>query len=288
LLNNTSTSFIPKGWKLIIQDKKDAIAFRDASQKANTDSHREEVALQLFTNRFNAIAEEMGVQLQRTAFSVNVKERLDFSCALLDAEGELLVNAQHIPVHLGSMGICGRLVKAAIPIGPGDVVITNHPRYGGSHLPDITLISGVFTDENECVGYVINRAHHAEIGGKTPGSMPPDATCLAEEGVVILPQYLVKANEFQWDTIRALFTTGPYPTRSFISNEADIIAALSALRKGSQQLLKLVENHGLSEVKNTCRSSKKVPSSNWKLHFYRYITKHLKPRNTWTTGIAFR
>jgi 5-oxoprolinase (ATP-hydrolysing) len=249
LLNNTSTSFIPKGWKLIIQDKKDAIAFRDASQKANTDSHREEVALQLFTNRFNAIAEEMGVQLQRTAFSVNVKERLDFSCALLDAEGELLVNAQHIPVHLGSMGICGRLVRAAIPIGPGDVVITNHPRYGGSHLPDITLISGVFTDENECIGYVINRAHHAEIGGKTPGSMAPDATCLAEEGVVILPQYLVKANEFQWDTIRALFTTGPYPTRSFISNEADIIAALSALRKGSQQLLKLVEIHGLSEVK---------------------------------------
>jgi 5-oxoprolinase (ATP-hydrolysing) len=249
LLNNTSTSFIPNGWKLIIQDKKDAIAFRDASSKKDAGSHREEVALQLFTNRFNAIAEEMGVQLQRTAFSVNVKERLDFSCALLDAEGELLVNAQHIPVHLGSMGICGRLVRAAIPINPGDVVITNHPRYGGSHLPDITLISGVFTDENECIGYVINRAHHAEIGGKTPGSMPPDATCLAEEGVVILPQYLVKANEFQWDTIRALFTTGPYPTRSFISNEADIIAALSALRKGSQQLLKLVEIHGLSEVK---------------------------------------
>ncbi len=249
LLNNTSTSFIPKGWKLVIQDKKDAIAFRDTSSKMDADSHREEVALQLFTNRFNAIAEEMGVQLQRTAFSVNVKERLDFSCALLDAEGELLVNAQHIPVHLGSMGICGRLVRAAIPIGPGDVIITNHPGYGGSHLPDITLISGVFTNENQCIGYVINRAHHAEIGGKTPGSMPPDATYLAEEGVVILPQYLVRANEFQWDTISALFMTGPYPTRSFISNEADIIAALSALRKGSQQLLKLVEIHGLSEVK---------------------------------------
>ncbi|MEO6283736.1 MAG: hydantoinase B/oxoprolinase family protein [Dyadobacter sp.] len=249
LLNNTSTSFIPKGWKLIIQDQKDAIAFRDTFRKVVADSHREEVVLQLFTNRFNAIAEEMGVQLQRTAFSVNVKERLDFSCALLDAEGELLVNAQHIPVHLGSMGICGRLVRAAIHIGPGDVIITNHPRYGGSHLPDITLISGVFTEVNECIGYVINRAHHAEIGGKTPGSMPPDATCLAEEGVVILPQYLVRGNEFQWDTIRALFTTGPYPTRSFISNEADIIAALSALRKGSQQLLKLVETHGLSEVK---------------------------------------
>ncbi|WP_090151833.1 hydantoinase B/oxoprolinase family protein [Dyadobacter soli] len=249
LLNNTSTTYLPKGWKLVIQRDQDAVAWRTESAQTNNTQQSEEVALQLFTNRFKAIADEMGVQLQRTAFSVNVKERLDFSCALLDADGELLVNAQHIPVHLGSMGICGRLVREAIAIGPGDVVITNHPRYGGSHLPDITLISGVFTEDHICVGYVINRAHHAEVGGKTPGSMPPDATCLAEEGVVIVPQYLVKAGEFQWDALRELFTGGPYPTRSFISNEADIIAALSALKKGSAQLLKLVENHGLETVR---------------------------------------
>ncbi|MCE6988485.1 hydantoinase B/oxoprolinase family protein [Dyadobacter sp. CY323] len=249
LLNDTSTSFIPTDWKLVIQDNKDAIVFKIGNQKPTSEQHSEQVALQLFTNRFKSIAEEMGVQLQRTAFSVNVKERLDFSCALLDAEGELLVNAQHIPVHLGSMGICGRLVRAAIEIGPGDVIITNHPKYGGSHLPDITLLAGVFTTENECVGYVINRAHHAEVGGKTPGSMPPDATCLAEEGVVIVPQYLVKSGEFQWDTMRKLFCDGTYPTRSFVSNEADIIAALSALRKGSQQLLTLVRLYGLPEVR---------------------------------------
>ncbi|KQS34261.1 5-oxoprolinase [Dyadobacter sp. Leaf189] len=249
LLNNTSTSYIPASWQLVIQENKDAIIFKKEAQTFNKEQHSEEVALQLFTNRFKAIAEEMGVQLQRTAFSVNVKERLDFSCALLDAAGELLVNAQHIPVHLGSMGICGRLVLDAIKIGPGDVVITNHPRYGGSHLPDITLISGVFTNENKCIGYVINRAHHAEVGGKTPGSMPPDATCLAEEGVVILPQYLVKSGEYQWDAMRKLFCESRYPTRSFLSNEADIIAALSALRKGSEQLLKLVDVHGLAEVK---------------------------------------
>ncbi|KAA6440459.1 5-oxoprolinase [Dyadobacter flavalbus] len=249
LLNNTSTSYIPEGWKLVVQENRDAIAFKILDEKTLSGEQSEEVALQLFTNRFKAIAEEMGVQLQRTAFSVNVKERLDFSCALLDAEGELLVNAQHIPVHLGSMGICGRLVKEAIEIGPGDVVITNHPRYGGSHLPDITLLSGVFTSENECIGYVINRAHHAEIGGKTPGSMPPDAVCLAEEGVVILPQYLIKNNVFQWETVRSLFNEGPYPTRSFLSNEADIMAALSALRKGSAQLLKLADMHGLAQVK---------------------------------------
>ena len=249
LLNNTSTTYLTKGWKLVIQHSQDAIAWKTESAQSQAERQSEEVALQLFTNRFKAIADEMGVQLQRTAFSVNVKERLDFSCALLDAEGELLVNAQHIPVHLGSMGICGRLVREAIAIGPGDVVITNHPRYGGSHLPDITLIAGVFTQDETCVGYVINRAHHAEIGGKTPGSMPPDATCLAEEGVVIVPQYLVKAGEFQWEALRDLFTTGPYPTRSFLSNEADIIAALSALKKGSAQLLKLVENHGLKTVR---------------------------------------
>ncbi|WP_439557320.1 hydantoinase B/oxoprolinase family protein, partial [Dyadobacter sp.] len=249
LLNNTSTTYIPAGWRLIIQENKDAITFKTENQTFKKEQHSEEVALQLFTNRFKAIAEEMGVQLQRTAFSVNVKERLDFSCALLDAQGELLVNAQHIPVHLGSMGICGRLVLDAIEIGPGDVVITNHPRYGGSHLPDITLISGVFTNENECIGYVINRAHHAEVGGKTPGSMPPDATCLAEEGVVILPQYLVKSGEYQWEKMRELFCESPYPTRSFLSNEADIVAALSALRKGSEQLLKLADTHGLAALK---------------------------------------
>ncbi|MGG7662407.1 hydantoinase B/oxoprolinase family protein [Dyadobacter sp. BHUBP1] len=249
LLNNTSTTYLPKGWKLVIQHGQDAIAWRTEVGATHGGQQSEEVALQLFTNRFKAIADEMGVQLQRTAFSVNVKERLDFSCALLDADGELLVNAQHIPVHLGSMGICGRLVREAIAIGPGDVVITNHPQYGGSHLPDITLLAGVFTEDETCIGYVINRAHHAEVGGKTPGSMPPDATCLAEEGVVIVPQYLVRAGELQWEALRELFASGPYPTRSFLSNEADIIAALSALKKGSAQLLKLVENHGLETVR---------------------------------------
>ncbi|MCE7043601.1 hydantoinase B/oxoprolinase family protein [Dyadobacter sp. CY312] len=249
LLNNTSTVFIPDNWELIIQSNKDASAFNLAQSGSHITEDKEEVALQLFTNRFEAIAEEMGAQLQRTAFSVNVKERLDFSCALLDSEGDLLVNAQHIPVHLGSMGICGRLVLDAIEIGPGDVVITNHPKYGGSHLPDVTLLSGVFTNEGECLGYVINRAHHAEIGGKTPGSMPPDATCLAEEGVVILPQYLVKNGEFQWENLNQLFTEASYPTRNFMSNEADILAALSALRKGSEQLLKLAETHGSSTIK---------------------------------------
>jgi 5-oxoprolinase (ATP-hydrolysing) len=195
-----------------------------------------------------AIAEEMGAQLQRTAFSVNVKERLDFSCALLDADAELLVNAPHIPVHLGSLGVCARLVREKIAIGVGDVVITNHPKYGGSHLPDVTLLSGVFTPENELIGYVINRAHHAEIGGRTPGSMPPDATSLAEEGVVILPTYLVKSGEMQWESIEQLFTQAPYPTRALTENIADINAALASLRSGESALQNLVAQHGLEKV----------------------------------------
>ena len=249
LLNNTSTAYIPRGWKIVIQRNRDAFAFKTSCHHPMSQAYSEEVALQLFTNRFKAIADDMGLQLQRTAFSVNVKERLDFSCALLDPDGALLVNAQHIPVHLGSMGICGRMVRDAIEIGPGDVIITNHPKYGGSHLPDITLLSGVYSEEGILLGYVINRAHHAEIGGKTPGSMPPDATCLIEEGVVILPQYLVRKGAFQWETLHELFTSGLYPTRHFRSNEADILAALSSLRKGSARLLGLVDSHGRDEVR---------------------------------------
>src|SRR5687768_12055113 len=118
----------------------------------------------------------MGEMLRRTAVSTNVKERLDFSCALLDAAGELVVNAPHIPVHLGAVGLCVRRLRETIPMEPGDVVVTNHPAFGGSHLPDITVVTPVHTREGRPLGYVASRAHHAEIGGTRPGSMPPSAT----------------------------------------------------------------------------------------------------------------
>ena len=206
------------------------------------------VALTLFTNRFKSIAEEMGVQLQRTAFSVNVKERLDFSCALVDTNGFLLVNAPHIPVHLGSLGICTRLVSERMPLEPGDVIITNHPAYGGSHLPDITLIQGVFTDRGERIGYVINRAHHAEIGGRTPGSMPPDAHFLVEEGVVIAPFYLAKNGVWHWEELIEKLEKATYPTRSLSENLADIHAGIASLQYGAQALVTLVNQYGLEMV----------------------------------------
>jgi 5-oxoprolinase (ATP-hydrolysing) len=263
LLNATSTSYIPAGWRVVITESKDAVVKTLESgvvPASNLSPTREDesktsssgagpIELELFTNRFMAIAEEMGEQLRRTAFSVNVKERLDFSCALLDNEAELLVNAPHIPVHLGSLGICARLVLAKLPLNVGDVIITNHPKYGGSHLPDVTLLSGIFTADNQLIGYAINRAHHAEIGGRTPGSMPPDATNLAEEGVVILPTYLVRNGEMQWAAIERLFTQNQYPTRALTENIADINAALASLKAGEVALQKLVALHGLETVK---------------------------------------
>ncbi|CAN5313167.1 hydantoinase B/oxoprolinase family protein [soil metagenome] len=262
MLNTTSSAFIESGWRLIVQADKNALVdyIEDLDEPAVAETN-EIIQLELFTQRFRAIAEEMGAQLQRTAFSVNVKERLDFSCALLDANAELVANAPHIPVHLGSLGVCARLVltklaKENLTLAPGDVIITNHPKYGGSHLPDVTLLSGVFTDGNlesppQLIGYVINRAHHAEIGGKVPGSMPPDAVSLVEEGVVLEPMFIVKEGVFQWEGpngIAAHFTDGPYPTRALAENRADIEAALASLRAGETTLQTLVRQHGLAAV----------------------------------------
>ncbi len=205
--------------------------------------------LELFTNRFRAVAEDMGAILQRSSFSVNVKERLDFSCALLDSQGQLVANAPHIPVHLGSLGICVRSVVARYPLEPGDVIITNHPAYGGSHLPDVTLISAVYDDTGALLGYVANRAHHAEIGGKTPGSMPPDAVNLAEEGVVIPPVYLVKKGQADWQGIRELLGKSPWPSRSVEENIADLNGALASIVSGVESLQKLSAQFGAEKVK---------------------------------------
>ncbi len=212
-------------------------------------SRPEAVALELFTNRFGAVAREMGERLRRTAVSTNVKERLDFSCGLLDPDGELVVNAPHIPVHLGALGLCVRRVREALPLGPGDVAVTNHPAYGGSHLPDVTLVTPVFAPETgTLLGYVASRAHHAEIGGTRPGSMPPDARCLAEEGVVIPPVHLVRAGEPRWEAMRRRLAASPHPSRAVEENLADLRAALAANRRGAESLAALAHEHGAATV----------------------------------------
>ncbi|MEO1085094.1 MAG: hydantoinase B/oxoprolinase family protein, partial [Acidobacteriota bacterium] len=206
-----------------------------------------EVELELFTHRFTAIASLMGEMLQRTALSTNVRERLDFSCGLLDAEGRLLVNAPHIPVHLGALGLCVRSVLRSVSLEPGDAVVTNHPGHGGSHLPDVTVITPVFHGERR-LGFVASRAHHSEIGGMRPGSMPPDASCLAEEGVVIPPTHLVRGGSDVRGEVRALLLGGRYPSRTVPENMADLDAALAANRRGAAALEELAERFGLETV----------------------------------------
>ncbi|HEX8530171.1 MAG TPA: hydantoinase B/oxoprolinase family protein, partial [Cytophagales bacterium] len=252
LVSPTSTTVVEPGWIFGLDAAGNGLLHRQERAAPGDAAARgdaaEAVQLALFTNRFTAVAAEMGALLERTAFSVNVKERLDFSCAVLDAEGYLVVNAPHIPVHLGSLGICVRAVMAALPMEPGDVVVTNHPGFGGSHLPDITLISPVHDEAGRRIGFVANRAHHAEIGGKRPGSMPPDARNLAEEGVVIAPTYLVRRGEAQWDALTQLLTTAPYPTRAVHENLADLRAALAAIGAGKAALQDLCRAHGAERV----------------------------------------
>ncbi len=248
LVSQNSTVFIEIDWTLEVKTNKNALLTRSKNEITVEKSENELAELELFTNRFKSVAEDMGAILQRSSFSVNVKERLDFSCGVLDPNGFLIANAPHIPVHLGSLGICVRSVLSVIKMEPGDVVITNHPAFGGSHLPDITLISGAFDLQGKLIGYVANRAHHAEVGGKTPGSMPPDAINLIEEGVIIPPSYLIKNGKENWREIRKILTGGPYPTRSVEENIADLNGALASIKNGVSGLTLLVDRYSLENV----------------------------------------
>lgn len=251
ILDPYSTIVLEPGWSGTVQDDATIKLSNIHNQKSRgaASTQSEAVNLELFTNRFTGIAEEMGEMLRRTALSVNVKERMDFSCALLNSEGELVVNAPHIPVHLGALGLCVRKLKDQIDMNQGDVVVTNHPVYGGSHLPDITVVTPVFDDKNTLLGYAANRAHHAEIGGTRPGSMPPNAKTLAEEGVVIPPMYLIKDGKEQWAKIREHLTEPPYSTRYVEENMADLQAAVAANQKGAVSLKKLASEAGTDAVR---------------------------------------
>ncbi len=207
------------------------------------------VLLEVFNNLFMNIAEQMGLQLQNTAYSVNIKERLDFSCALFDAAGNLIANAPHMPVHLGSMGESIKTVirENANSMQNGDVFVLNDPYHGGTHLPDITVITPVYLGDEPSF-YVGSRGHHADIGGITPGSMPPFSTCIEEEGVQINNVKLVDRGVLQEVAIVALLQSGQYPSRNPQQNLADLKAQIAANEKGVQELRKMVEHFGLDMV----------------------------------------
>ncbi|MFN0198019.1 MAG: hydantoinase B/oxoprolinase family protein, partial [Planctomycetaceae bacterium] len=203
------------------------------------------VMLEIFNNLFASIAEQMGITLQRTASSTNVKERLDFSCAVFSPRGDLVVNAPHIPVHLGAMSETVKRILADNPeLAPGDVYVTNDPYRGGSHLPDVTVITPVHDAESGELRFLTaSRAHHAEIGGIVPGSMPPFSKNLGEEGVLIRNFKLVDRGRSHEDEMRTLLTSGPYPTRNVADNLADITAQVAANQSGVRLLLDLIKRY---------------------------------------------
>ena len=214
------------------------------------DDEPDPVQLEIFHQHFASIAEEMGVALEHSAVSTNVRERLDFSCAVFDREGGLVANAPHIPVHLGAMGECVRQVSRRVPeISPGDVIVTNDPFLGGSHLPDITVVTPVFDGAGgELLFYTASRAHHAEIGGRRPGSMAPDSKNLSEEGVLLKGFKVIEAGRPRLSELERVLRSGPWPSRCPRENLADIEAQVAANRAGARRIEELVAARGRRTV----------------------------------------
>jgi 5-oxoprolinase (ATP-hydrolysing) len=212
-------------------------------------SHPDPVRLEVYGNRFMSIAEQMGAVLRNTSVSTNIKERLDYSCAVFDGSGGLVANAPHIPVHLGAMAETVRQVCAAFPaLREGDVVVTNDPAAGGSHLPDVTAVTPVFCGDALPAFFVASRGHHADIGGITPGSIPADSRTLEEEGVVLRPFLAVRAGHFEETQVRDLLSSARYPARSPDDNVAEMEAMVAANRCGLALLEALVAERGRSVV----------------------------------------
>lgn len=260
ILETTGTNVIESGWRaeitalnhLIVTKQSEAHGSSHAAATINhvSAAQPDPVLLEIFHNLFQAIAEQMGVTLQNTSYSVNIKERLDFSCAIFDGQGHLVANAPHIPVHLGSMGdsVQALIEAKGSRLQPGDVYALNNPYNGGTHLPDITVVTPVFINSEQPLFYVASRGHHADIGGITPGSMPPNSTHVQEEGVLIDNFHLVDGATFREKEFLDLLTGCPYPVRNPAQNLADIQAQIAANESGVKELRRMVQHYGLSMV----------------------------------------
>ncbi|PIF26384.1 5-oxoprolinase (ATP-hydrolysing) [Acidovorax sp. 56] len=253
IAEKNATTIVEPGWEAALTDLDHLLLTRRVARAVQhaVGTTVDPVLLEVFNNLFMNIAEQMGLQLQNTAYSVNIKERLDFSCALFDAQGNLIANAPHMPVHLGSMG---ESIKTVIrentgKMQPGDVFVLNDPYHGGTHLPDITVITPVYlADEAAPTFYVGSRGHHADVGGVTPGSMPPFSTRIEEEGVQINNVKLVERGVLREAEMIALLQSGEYPSRNPQQNMADLRAQIAANEKGQQELRRMVAEFGLDVV----------------------------------------
>ncbi len=253
IAEKNATTVVEPGWQARVTALDHLVLDRVQRREARSaiGTQVDPVMLEVFNNLFMNIAEQMGLQLQNTAYSVNIKERLDFSCALFDASGNLIANAPHMPVHLGSMSESIKTVVArnAGRMQPGDVYVLNDPYHGGTHLPDVTVVTPVWNEANDGVlFYVGSRGHHADIGGVTPGSMPPFSTRIEEEGVQIDNVKLVDQGVLRETEMLALLSSGSHPSRNPQQNLADLKAQIAANEKGVQELRKMVEQFGLDVV----------------------------------------
>ncbi|MBT5570961.1 MAG: 5-oxoprolinase [Alphaproteobacteria bacterium] len=248
-----ATTIVEPGWRATLSARGDLVLERvvAAERVAAIGTEVDPVMLEVFNNLYMSIAEQMGLTLQNTAYSVNIKERLDFSCAIFDPDGNLVANAPHMPVHLGSMS---ESIRAVIrnnegAMTPGDVYVLNAPYNGGTHLPDVTVITPVFDDAgDDILFYVGSRGHHADIGGISPGSMPPDSKTIEDEGVLIDNFKAVDAGHFREDDFRGLLTSGAHPARNPDQNVADLKAQIAANEKGVSELRRMVDQFGLGTV----------------------------------------
>ena len=261
IVEPTGTIIVEKNWRvkvnvnghLVLHFKKIKTALGLGASPSPTENilvTADPVTLELFNSAFMSIAQQMGIVLRNTSQSVNVKERLDFSCAIFDAIGNLIANAPHVPVHLGSMDASVKvIINGTQSINAGDVFVQNNPYNGGSHLPDITVITPVFDTANtNILFYVASRAHHEDVGGIAPGSMSSLATDIHQEGILLDSVKLVEKGQFQAERIEKLFSSGAYPARNIVQNMADLMAQTAANKTGVNELLKLVEQHSLKTV----------------------------------------
>ncbi|MBD2088600.1 hydantoinase B/oxoprolinase family protein [Microcoleus sp. FACHB-1515] len=256
ILEPTGTNVIEPGWCAELTEQNDLILSKtdDVTEASTTAlptvTTPDPVLLEIFNNLVRAIAEEMGITLQNTSYSVNIKERLDFSCAIFDSSGQLVANAPHIPVHLGSMSeSVNSLIRArGTTLKPGDAFASNNPYNGGTHLPDITVITPVFVSGDAPMFYVASRGHHADIGGITPGSMPPHSTSIDQEGILLDNVQIVDQGRFQEAELLELLAAGKYPVRNPVQNLADLQAQIAANERGVQELHRMVEHYGLGTV----------------------------------------
>jgi 5-oxoprolinase (ATP-hydrolysing) len=251
VLEATGTLVVEPGFVLTV-DAQDRIVLEDRAgrpAREQVGAELDPVSLEIFNNLFMSMAEQMGIILQRTALSTNIRERLDFSCALFDPEGGLVANAPHIPVHLGAMGETVRAVFEAFPEPrPGDVFVSNDPSAGGSHLPDVTVVTPVFDRSGALRFFTASRGHHADIGGITPGSMPPFSQRLEEEGVVLRPTRIVRDGRLDEAGVEEVLQRGPHPARNPRENLADLEAQIAANHTGERLLHQMVERYGLETV----------------------------------------